>query len=491
MANVYGFSTFGSNSGNNVLPNGNKNIYSTNDLYITTISDKKISINSNKTNVNEDDGDVLFNDNTTGADVVVKSGDLVVDTGDILSNNVYASDDFVGNGNITTPCVVTSTEDFDPGATTTYYTNICNVSSPDNDRVTHFYYEPSFNTVYNVQDPTGSHVFTVQIQTPANTSGEVIVTIPIVYNMNFSFVGSPVSGGVNSLNTLVSVAPSLTNETNPTYLNGTWYALNAINALSLGKETSFGSGIYNQYYSSNFLQIVNPNIPIGASTTVSVNSGSAQVTALNDGTYTFAQNIGYFNYRFYVSNEATATNYELKIGLNTSVTFSTYQGVTGAYHYPQIYQAIHTYDNTTPPFQYTLTDNQVVIPTNTSVGTTMVANLCFKNAIPLFTTGWLVVSKNSQYQIVHNLNTNTARPFRVQILFSTTNDGSYPVTDISSQGYGRGNANLCGAYLYTQSDPNTILLASGAYSVGVSVQAGSGTSMYINNEDGYWNVFIY
>lgn len=485
MANVYGFSTFGSNSGNNVLPNGNKNIYSLNDLYITTISDKKISINSNKTNLNEDDGDVLFNDNTTGADVVIRNGDLVIDTGDILSNNVYASDDFVGNGNITTPCVVTSTEDFDPGATTEYFTNICNVSSPNFDRVTHFYYDPNMNTVFNVQDPVGTHVFIVQIQIPAYTSGEVIVAIPMVYNMNFSTNNA---AGTNALNTLVSLAPSLTNGTNAVYLNGSWYSLNNQNALSLGKETTLGSGVFNQYTSTNFLQIQNSSIPVGTSTAVNVNSRTAQVTPLPDGTSTFAQSMGVFNYRFYVSSQPTATNYQLKIGLNTSVTFTT---TSTNYHYPQIYQAIHTYDNTTPPFQYTLTDNQVVIPTNTSVGTTMVANLCFKNAIPLFTTGWLVVSKNSQYQIVHNLNTNTARPFRVQILFSITNDGSYPITDISSQGYGQGNANLCGAYVYTQSDPNTILLASGAYSVGVSVQAGSGLGMYVNNENGYWNVFIY
>lgn len=491
MANVYGFSTFGSNSGNNVLPNGNKNIYSLNDLYITTISDKKISINCNKTNVNADDGDVLFNDNTTGADVVVKNGDLTIENGDLLANDVYAYEDFVGRGNINTPCVITSLDNFDPGGTTEYFSSIMNVASPANDRLQRFIY-PVYYTNQNFRtnnlltgtDPT----WTVQIQVPANTPGEVLVYIPANININLTYAAP-----FQTVNMNFKVAPIFTyantsspgggTESTPTYYNGTWYNLDpTAGTMSVTVETSPGSGSYVHYNSTLFWQNTNVSNPAGECS-VSVSQQSSQVFYLDDSV-TFVKDLGVFVYRFYANSVPVATNYRLWFGYESLITFSQSWGTD------QVYHAMHL-NPTSAPIRYTVTDQSVTIPTNTAVGTSMINNLCFRNAIPLFTTGWLSVSKNSQYQIIHNLTMTTARPFRMQILFSTTNDGSYPVSDITSQGYGQGNANLCGAYLCTQSDANSILLASGAYSVGVTVVAGSGTSMYINNESGYWNVFIY
>lgn len=502
-ANIWGKHTFGRNDSGNPMPS-DQNIYTDYDLHISTAKNKIIYINDNKSNTSYDNGNVIINYNTTNANVEVANGDVNIDNGDLNCLNLHATNNINIGNNFYTPCLNTSTTDFQSTTGVTNYTTT-NINRIDNINTQN--YTNGLNAAgspalkYTASTSASAIPYTVQFVNPANQQNQLIINVPVTYVNAWN---TPYATRVSNSCICQSYASPVTTSSNyATVPNNQWINLSSQSQGYLQKETSPGSGTYATFNTKLYWQRVAPEtIAMEQFTLDWTNNSNISPFQENPSPAPTATLTGseYFTctyqFRCVLPSSSTDTNYRLLFGIYTlsqAANINNYQGSfgpSGVNFHSNYYINLN---NTTVSYStYTL---NFIPPVNTTIGTTMINNLMINNVLPKFNTGWIPITVFQWYTITHNLNMILPFPFRLQILWSQLGDGSYPIVDITGQQYGRGNNDICGAWTSSMQDANTLVITAGAYSVcNTTALTGSGTgntSNYVNKTNGFWYISIF
>lgn len=488
MNNIYGFSSFtsgGNSDGGGSNPLSNPDIYAINDLHITTAPDKNIYINNSKTNLNQNDGDVIFNYSTTNANVVVANGDLEINNGDLDVLDIFGRNETL-SGVITSPTISTSATNF---STPTTIPGTCvgiPISYPTPTTTSSGFSGFTYTQLNAPPDTPSQPGYIAQVQIPAGVQAEVMVQIPVQMQWALDIPGYTVNS--NNVITYKQEIGPLVQQTsaaipdNPPYpfMNNTWYRITSTTNAYIQQESSPGSGVYNPFYSSIYWQnIGTENTYAGALIKTSVDSPIA-----TSGTgVTYQKNVGIFVYKFYTPLLAVATNYRLMTGCNMNSYIISDSGAL-----PYNSNTATQMNPNNLPLNFTYSNVNIVAPINTAIGTTMVNALSYQTMIPRFNTGYFAVTTSTTYTIVHNLNIPLGTPYNLVILYSYASTAANNQTNITSQVYTQAAAGVVGAYTWVMTDPNTVTISTTNVSVGIAADA-SGTIQ--NRTGGYWNVFIY
>lgn len=416
---------WGSGGSSNGVGGGSSVIVSGTDVVITTLKDKQVLINSGKQNEGTGTGDVIFNRNTSNANVQVENGSMNVLLGDVSGVNVKATNNLKAGANIETPCLITSVDSFNIGTTTSYTTSDINLNiekagfafpqaqiwAASNTGIGSNATVPSTSVFYPAIYE-GSP-YTAVVTVPANTAGYVQIAIPATTQTTYQWIssGNTIAFAEYINNYVVSGVSYM--EANK------WYTV-TLDDCSIYQGTN--AGVYS---------IVALNIPILCKWVPPVNSGWAttnqvfRADAIGSTTQTYNQSIGSFVYQFICPYSNAIQKYKIFNGaVSTLGAIGTLyaQGQT-----PMTYANKFMMNFGVTSLSYTISLPANQSPPNPTVGAMMTNRLAYNFLLPKYRSGWFPVVPNGVYPITHGLDMSPNFPFGFTVFWSSTPNGDFPL----------------------------------------------------------------
>jgi hypothetical protein len=448
-ANIFGYSTFGIASSG--VPGAN-NILADYDLYITTTSGHTVNLNSNKTS-----GDLTINKDSSGCNVVIETGNLTITDGDLMVDDIVA-ENLTLSETLTTPALVSTTGE--PYGTTTIYYSLEYDDTEEFVPVNGSFTDNQASLVLSDTEEASEHTYIVEIIGNAGVQASIIVTlIPTLYIDCTNVTPNPVT-------LVASVFPMEMEGA----VDGVWYALTTDEAY-LQQEDSPGSDTWSTFSTPILWRVLN-------STTSSWSSPNTSVT------------MSPLQFRFILPTLAVNTNYRLIIGSYTTQTYSWTPYAPGVIGTGPIIESYVAYSQGVASVVYTETQVNGVPPSNTTSGLTMMDVVTYNTILYKWTSDWFGASVNYENTFTHNLNMISIFPFRVQVLWSATGTTSYPMTDITSQGFiNIPTSGVVGSYCITMISANEFGFKGGPLSVAVTLD--ESTLEPVAQTTGFWCIFIF